>query len=279
MFDSHCHLTFPEFRHRVAEVMSTARAERVFGAITIATSTADSARSLELARTHEDVWCTAGIHPLYSDQPIDWELMRRCGTDPKCVGWGELGLDNHYEKPPRELQRRVLADQIAHLERWTSESLGKPVVIHCRDAFDDLLPILASSSLPRERFVFHCFTGTSDEARRVLDFGAWISFTGVVTFRNAREVALSTTLVPGDRIMVETDAPFMTPDPIRTVRPNEPRYIPHIVRRIAELRGEHVEECAERLDRNAERFFGIAIRRSGPTVTCSNGTDGESSHA
>lgn len=261
MFDSHCHLTFPEFHRRVDGVMAAARAEGVFGAITVATSSDDAERSLAIARAHPDVWCTAGIHPLHCDEPIDWDVLRRCGSDERCVAWGELGLDNHYPQPPRDLQRRVLHEQLAHLERWSREGIVKPIVIHCREAFDDLLPILASSSLPRDRFVFHCFTGTADEARRVLDFGAWISFTGVVTFRNARDVAAAAALTPGDRMMVETDAPFLTPDPLRTVRPNEPRYIPHIVRRIAEIRGETAEECGERLDRNTERFFSIAIRR------------------
>jgi TatD DNase family protein len=261
MFDSHCHLTFPEFRGRLDATMAAARAEGVYGAITIATSSGDAERSLAIARSHPDVWCSAGIHPLHCDEPIDWDQLRRIASDPKCVAWGELGLDNHYAKPPRDLQRSVLAEQLAHIEGWKREGLVKPIVIHCREAFDDLLPILASSTLDRDRFVFHCFTGTVAEARRVIDFGAWISFTGVVTFRNAREVAEAATIMPSDRIMVETDAPFLSPEPLRTVRPNEPRYIPHIVRRIAELRGETPETCAEQLDRNTERFFGITIRR------------------
>jgi TatD DNase family protein len=266
MFDSHCHLTFPEFRERVPEVMAAARRVGVFGAITIATSTQDARRSVELAQSHPDLWCSAGIHPLHSDEPIDWEELHDAGRAPRCVAWGELGLDNHYAHPPRDLQRRVLAEQLARLEAWTREGLAKPIVIHCREAFDDLIPILAASSLPRERFVFHCFTGTADEARRVLDFGASISFTGVVTFRNAREVAAAATLTPSDRILVETDAPFLSPEPVRTTRPNEPRFIPHIVERLAELRGVAAANLAEALDANTERFFGITIRReSGAT--------------
>ncbi|MFO0828044.1 MAG: TatD family hydrolase [Phycisphaerales bacterium] len=261
MFDTHCHLTFPEFRGRLDAVMSAARADGVFGAITIATTTADAERSLALARSHPDVWCSAGVHPLHSDEPIDWPTMRRCGDDPRCVAWGELGLDNHYPQPPRPLQREVLEQQLAHIESWKRDGLEKPIVIHCRDAFEDLLPILAATSLRHDRFVFHCFTGTPDDARTVLDFGAWISFTGVVTFRNAKAVADAARLVPADRIMAETDAPFLTPEPHRTVRPNEPRYVAHVVRRLAELRGESPLDCANRLDANAERFFGIAIRR------------------
>jgi TatD DNase family protein len=262
MFDSHCHLSFPEFRGRVDEVMRTARDSGVFGAVTISTSSADAERSVAVARAHPDVWCSAGIHPLHCDEPIDWPLLRRCGEDPRCVAWGELGLDNHYPQPPRDLQRRVLGEQLSYLSQWAREGLSKPIVIHCREAFDDLLPILAASGFPHDRFVFHCFTGTAEEARRVLDFGAWISFTGVVTFRNAREVAAAAALTPADRIMVETDAPFLSPDPVRTVRPNVPAHIPHIVRRIAELRGEPAESFGETLDRNTERFFGIRIRRT-----------------
>lgn len=264
MFDTHCHLTFPEFRGTVDVVLAAARRDGVYGAITVSTTTDNARHSLELARAHDDLWCTAGVHPLHSDEPADWDAMRQCGLDPKCVAWGELGLDNHYANPPRDVQRRVLAEQLAHLESWRREGpacLDKAVVIHCRDAYDDVLAALRASSLPPERFVFHCFTGTPDHARAVLDFGAWISFTGVVTFRNARPVADAARLVPGDRLMAETDAPFLTPEPLRTVRPNEPRHVAHVVRRLAELRGEPEVACAERLDGNAERFFGITIRR------------------
>ncbi|MBL9150265.1 MAG: TatD family hydrolase [Phycisphaerae bacterium] len=262
MFDTHCHLTFPEYRGRVADVLRDARAHGVHGAITVSTTAANAAQSLELARAHRDLWCTAGVHPLHSDDPLDWPCIRACGRDPKCVAWGELGLDNHYANPPRELQRRVLDEQLAHIESWRRDGLEKPIVIHCRDAFDDLLPILRATTLPRERFVFHCFTGTPDEARAVLDFGASISFTGVVTFRNAKAVADAACLVPGDRIMVETDAPFLTPEPFRTTRPNEPKYVTHVADRLADLRGESRAAFADRVDANAERFFGLSIRRT-----------------
>ncbi|MDZ4754767.1 MAG: TatD family hydrolase [Phycisphaerae bacterium] len=262
MFDSHCHLTFPEFRGRLDAIMASARSAGVYGAITVSTSTSDAVRSLELAKTHSDLWCTAGVHPLHSDEPIAWDEMRRCGLDAKCVAWGELGLDNHYDRPPQAQQRSVLDAQLAVICDWRRQGIEKPIVIHCREAFDDLVPVLAATGLPADRFVFHCFTGTADEARRVLDFGAWISFTGVVTFRNAKSVAEAAQLVPRDRMMVETDAPFLTPDPLRTVRPNEPRYIPHIVQRLAELRREESAACAEQLDLNTERFFGLSIRRS-----------------
>lgn len=259
MFDTHCHLTFDCYEGRVAEILAAARADGVRGCISISTTTGDLDRLVGLAETHDRVWCSAGVHPLYSDRPIDWDVMGRAARHPKCVAWGELGLDRHYAEPPIDLQRRVLEDQLAHIEAWTAEGLAKPVVVHCREAFADVLPMLDASSLPNDRFVFHCFTGDEADARAVLDFGGWISFTGIVTFANAREVARASDLVPDDRIMVETDAPFLTPEPHRTVRPNEPRYVGCVARFLAERRGVDPAAFEATLDANAARFFGIEL--------------------
>ena len=159
----------------------------------------------------------------------------------------------------------MLAEQLAFIEscHQADPKLIKPIIIHCREAFDDVLAAMRSAQLDPTRMVFHCFTGTVADARRVLDFGAWISFTGVVTFANAGEVAEAAKLVPVDRIMVETDAPFLTPEPHRKVRPNEPKYVPFVAKRIAELRGVDPVEFEGQVDQNAVRFFGISI----PTLT------------
>jgi len=199
------------------------------------------------------------VHPLHSDEPIEWAEMVRVAHNPRCVAWGELGLDNHYKDPPRELQHRILHEQLTIIERCTDGGLCKPLVLHCRDAFDDLLSILRETRLPPDRCVFHCFTGMPNDARAILDFGAWISFTGVVTFRNAREVAEAARIVPADRIMVETDAPFLTPEPHRQVRPNEPKFVVHTAHYLAELRGVDPGDFEQTLDANAERFFGITL--------------------
>ncbi len=264
MIDTHCHLTFPQYQGRVPVILADARAEGVRGAITVSTTTRDAVSALELARCHEGLWCTAGVHPLHSDEPADWDVLARCGRDPKCVAWGELGLDNHYENPPRDIQRSVLMNQLDCLQRCSTEGLNKPIVIHCRDAFDDLLAILKDAPFDRDRYVFHCFTGTAAEARKVLDFGAWISFTGVVTFKNAREVAEAARVVPADRIMVETDSPFLSPEPVRTARPNLPRYVVHVAGFLADLRGVNPIEFEHTLDDNTERFFGIRLPASIP---------------
>lgn len=257
MIDTHCHLTFDCFEDRVESVLADALAAGVSKVITVATTTRDAHRVVELAETHPSVWCSTGVHPLYSDQPIDWEAMHDAARHPKCVAWGELGLDNHYEQPFAARQRSVLEEQLEKIEEWTEEGLRKPVIVHCRDAYEDLLPILDRSTLPNDRFVFHCFTGTPEDARNVLDFGAWISFTGIVTFANATSVALASDLVPLDRLMVETDSPFLTPEPHRSTRPNEPKFVPHIASFLAARRGIDEADFEATLDANACRFFGI----------------------
>ncbi len=239
-------------------MLAKAAQHGITGAITIATTTRNSLDVLAIANSFPNVWCTAGVHPGYSDQgPHEWELLGRVIREPRCVAWGELGLDNHYPDPPRALQDKVLSEQLAYIESTRRQGIEKPVVVHCREAFDDLLPVLRRSSLNPAKYIFHCFTGTPDEARRVLDFGAWISFTGVVTYRNAREVQEAARLVPADRILVETDAPYLSPDPHRGMRPCEPWMSSVTARKLAELRGISWEEFHSQINRNTERFFGI----------------------
>ena len=192
--------------------------------------------------------------------PINASTGRSSDRSPNTpAAWrgGELGLDNHYAEPPRAIQDRILAEQLAVIETARSDGIDKPVIVHCREAFTDLVPILAASSIPGERFVFHCFTAGPDEARLVLDLGAMISFTGVVTFQNAAAVRDAAALVPNDRIMVETDAPFLTPAPHRKVWPNEPQYVVHIAHALADARGIARDAFEAQLDANAQRFFGL----------------------
>lgn len=259
MIDTHCHLTSKVFLGREIEVIEAADAAGVRAMISIAVGSADAQAALRLAEADPRVFCSSGVHPLHSDEPIDWDLLREVGMHPRCVAWGELGLDRHYQDPPIELQRSVLEKQLAHLVQWTREGLAKPIVVHSRKAVAELLPVLRASALPPERFVFHCFTEGPDDARAILDFGASISFTGVLTFRNAPEVAEAARLVPLDRVMVETDSPYLTPEPHRTVRPNEPRYVGWVAARLAELHGMAAEELEGILDANAIRFFSLPI--------------------
>ena len=259
MIDTHCHLTFPDFEGRTHEVLARAAEHDVTGVITVSTTTQDCHRALQIAKTHPRIWCTAGVHPLYSDKgPHEWALLRQVAEHPKCVAWGELGLDNHYDRPPRDLQHRVLAEQIAFIEGCRRDHLDLPVVLHCRKAFDDLIPILDASALPNDRFVFHCFTGTPADARKVLDFGAMISFTGVVTYKNAPEVREAAKLVPIDRMMVETDAPFLSPEPERTTRPCEPWMTSLTAKSLANTLDIPFEDLHPVLNDNTQRFYDVA---------------------
>lgn len=257
MIDTHCHLTFPDYEGRIPEVLAAAHAAGVTGCITISTTTEDCLTALAIAEQHDRVWCTAGVHPLYSDKgPHDWRNLAVVARHPKCVAWGELGLDNHYNKPPRRIQDEVLSEQLDFI-RAQRPDIDLPIVLHCREAFADLIPILRNSSLPPDRMVFHCFTGNPDDMRLLLDFGAWVSFTGVLTYKNAPEVREAARLAPTDRVMVETDAPFLSPEPHRTTRPNEPRLVIHTARKLAELHNLSDEEIHRILNDNTRRFFGI----------------------
>lgn len=265
VIDTHCHLTFPDFAGRVDSVLAEAGAAGVDGAITISTTTRDCLEALALAKRYANVWCTSGIHPLHSHEgPHDWFNLRLVAQDDRCVAWGELGLDNHYKEPPAAHQREVLDEQLAFIRACRAGEGGrpkieKPVVIHCREAFDDLIPVLRVSGLPMDRMVFHCFTGGPAEVRKVLDAGSWVSFTGVVTYKNAPEVREAARLVPADRIMVETDAPFLSPEPKRGVRPCAPAMVRHTAEALAAARGERFEDFHDRVNENTRRFFGVAV--------------------
>jgi len=241
--------------------MGECRDAGVSGVITISTTTTDCLDALAIAQANDGVWCSAGVHPCYADQtPHVWENVRQVIVDPKCVAWGELGLDNHHGHPSREVQLAVLEEQLAFMESCLKSGVDKPIVIHCREAFADLLPVLRRAAFNPSRYVFHCFTGTPEQAREVLDFGAMISFTGVATYKSATDVRESARLTPPDRLMVETDAPFLSPVPYRGKRPCRPAWVRHTAEAIAELRGVAFPEFHETINENTRRFFGIPVK-------------------
>lgn len=257
VIDTHCHLSFSVFDGRIAEEIAVMRAAGVDGAITIGTTSKESRRAQAIAEAHVEIHHSAGVHPLYSHEPVDWGELHDAAAGAKCVAWGELGLDRHHPTPPFALQREVLEEQLDRIARWSLAGLAHPLVIHCRDAFDDLLPILERTDLPHDRMVFHCFSGTPAEAERVLEFGASISFTGIVTYANAPLVAEAAKLVPRDRLMIETDSPFLSPEPLRRQFPNRPAHVVHVAAALARIRGEAIETLVPQLDANARRFFGL----------------------
>jgi TatD DNase family protein len=256
VIDTHCHLTFPDFAGRIDETLARAAEHGVTGAITISTTTRDCLDALALARSHDRIWCSSGVHPLHSDEgPHDWANLRLVASDPRCIAWGELGLDNHYDRPPKDTQLKVLSEHLAFIESHDDRRLR--IVLHCREAFSELIPILRRTRLDPTRFVFHCFTGAPADMRLILDFGAMVSFTGVVTYRNAKEVQDAARLAPLSRIMVETDAPYLSPDPHRGTRPCEPWMSSLTARKLAELRAEPWDTFHTSINQNTVRFFGI----------------------
>lgn len=246
--DSHCHLQDDE---DVAAVVARARAAGVQRMVCIGTDLAKSRAALALASAHDGVWATVGLHPhdaIHGVEPLA-SLAEQAVGGP-LVAVGECGLDYHYDHSPRQAQRSAFAEQIQLAKR-----LDLALVIHTREAWDDTFAILESEGVP-ERTVFHCFTGGPGEARRCLDIGAWLSFSGIVTFPSAPEVREAAALCPAERLMIETDSPFLTPVPHRGRR-NEPALVPLVGLAVAAARDEPVEQVAEHTSRAASAAFRL----------------------
>ena len=256
MIDTHCHLTFPQLADRVNEVLAAADQAGVERLITIGTTPDDAEAARAIAERYEQVYFAAGVHPHYAPEVSFRDLPRiaELVAHPKCVAFGEMGIDYHYPDPPRHIQHDLFN---AQLEVIRYSELDKPIVIHCRKAVDDVLGLIDASGIPGSRFVFHCFTEPPEEIRKVLAIGAMVSFTGIVTYKNAPEVRESALLVPDDRIMIETDSPYLTPEPHRKIRPNEPRYVADTAAHLAQLRETSLSDFVKLTTANAKRFYKI----------------------
>jgi TatD DNase family protein len=255
MIDTHCHLTSKQLVSRQEEIIDRAELAGVHAMITVATDAKDAIAARDLAEADSRVFCSSGIHPLYADSAWNWDLVLEASKSPRCVAWGELGLDRHYDHPPLSMQKGLLEEHLSLIEDQKEDK--RPIIVHCRLAVDDLLPIFTATSLDPKRFVFHCFTEKPEDAQKILDFGAMISFTGVVTFPNAPQVAEAARLVPQNRMMVETDAPYLSPEPVRKIRPNEPKFVLHTAAFLANLKGMDESEFEQLLDQNAIDFFNL----------------------
>jgi len=253
MIDTHCHLTYDGLRDRVEAVIADAQAAGVDRLITVGTTPADAREALRLAERFDGVFATAGVHPHHAQQAPDCCAIADLADHPKLVALGEMGLDYHYPDPPAEAQKPVFEAQLELMHQCPR----LPAVIHNREATDDTLAMIRAAGVPGERFVFHCFTGDQREIDAILDTGAMVSFTGIVTFKSAAAIAAASNRVPPDRLMIETDSPYLTPEPHRKVRPNEPKHVVHVAAFLAKRRGLAVEAFVEQVDANAERFFAL----------------------
>ncbi len=250
LVDSHCHLDFPELRADLPERLARMRAAGVTHALTISTTVATFGAVREVAEAHAELWCSAGVHPderRDAREATEDELVAMA-SHPKVVAVGETGLDYFRVEGDTGWQRERFRRHIRAARR-----VGKPLVIHTREAAADTLRILEEEGAQEVGGVMHCFTETLEVAQAAMRLGFHISFSGIVTFRNAKEVKEVARQVPLERMLVETDAPYLAPVPHRG-KTNEPAFVRHVAEEIASLRGVPLETVAEATTRN---FFAL----------------------
>jgi TatD DNase family protein len=260
LIDSHCHLDFPDFADELDAVVARARAGGIARMVTISTRVARHAAVLAIAERFPDVYCSVGTHPHYAGEEPDItaaDLVARA-QHPKVVAIGEAGLDYHYDRSPRPAQEHGFRTHIT-----AARDSGLPLVIHSRAADADTARILeeetGQGAFPA---VLHCFTGSAELARRAIALGLFISFTGILTFKNSAALRAIAAELPADRILVETDAPYLAPSPFRGKR-NEPAFVGEVAKVLADARGVSFDEIARQTTDNFFALFRKVPRPAG----------------
>jgi TatD DNase family protein len=258
--DTHAHLHFDRLIDDMPAVLDRARAAGLDAVITVGTAPRENAAVVEMAEREPLLWAAVGFHPHVAAavKAVDWPVLEELARRDKVVALGEFGLDYHYEHSPRAAQQQVFAQGVR-----LARDLDLPLVVHTREADADTLRILdeeAAGAMPRG--VFHCFSGTPDLAREALARDFYISFSGIVTFPNAAVVRDAAQIVPLERLLVETDAPYCAPVPVRG-KTNEPSYVAHTIRRLAELYGLSEDDVRRITRRNAAHLFGLPLKSPG----------------
>lgn len=253
LVDSHCHLDFPDFDDDRDKVIARARAAGVGRMVTISTRVSQLDRLLTIASAHDDIFCSVGTHPhnAAEEPDVTTEMLVEHSQHPKIVAIGEAGLDYHYESSPRDAQAIGFRRHIA-----AARDTGLPLVIHARDADEDVADILidetGKGAFPA---ILHCFSSGRDLAMTGIDLGLYVSFSGIVTFKRTDELRSIAAEIPEDRLLVETDAPYLAPTPHRGSR-NEPSFVVETAKVLADVRGVAAEEIAARTTENFFRLFG-----------------------
>jgi len=265
--DSHCHLTFPELKSQLDSIRAAMAQARVDRALCICTTLEEFPEVHALAMAHDNFWATAGVHP--DNEGIaepDVDTLVALASRPRVVGLGETGLDYY------RLNGRSVAEMEWQRERFrvhirAAQRTGLPLVVHTRSASDDTLAVLKEEGQGRVGGVFHCFTESMEVARGALDLGFMISFSGILTFKNAEALREVARFVPLDRCLIETDSPYLAPVPYRG-KTNNPSYVPHVAAQLAALKGLSVEAVAQATSANFERLFGLPeVRREDEVVS------------
>lgn len=255
LFDTHAHLNDKQLVERESDVIASAITAGVLQITAIATDLVSSIQCLEIASRHASLYASAGIHPncCHLASVSQWIEIRTLVADPKVVAIGETGLDCYWDDCPIATQQEWF---IRHIE--LSHETGKPLVVHMRESELEILDVFNEHHRGgRIHGIMHSFTGSWETAERCLDYGMYISFAGMVTFKNAGLLRAIARKIPPDRILIETDSPYLTPHPHRGVRPNEPKMLVHTASCLAEMRGVPLDEFATITTQNANRVFGI----------------------
>jgi TatD DNase family protein len=255
LIDTHCHLDAEYFPEGPEETLARARSAGVTGFVCVGVGSLEQARSaVAIAERRPDVWATIGVHPHDAktfDAPLVEALLRQAES-PRVVAVGEIGLDYHYDHSPREVQADVFRRFIA-----AARELKKPIVVHTRNAPEDTLAILEEENARDVGGLIHCFSEDKAFAERALALGFYLSFSGIVTFKKSLAIQEVAAWAPADRILVETDSPYLSPVPVRGKR-CEPAFVLHTARFVATLRGVPLEQLAEETSSNAQRLLGVS---------------------
>lgn len=254
LFDTHAHLNDLQYEEDLLEVMNRAREEGVENIVVVGFDRPTIIKAMELTETYDFIYAAVGWHPVdaidMTDDDLKW--IKELASHPKVVALGEMGLDYHWDKSPKDVQKEVFKKQIA-----LAKEVKLPIIIHNRDATQDVLDILQSEGAEEVGGIMHCFTGSVEVAMQCIDMNFYISLGGPVTFKNAKKPKEVAAEIPLDKLLIETDCPYLAPHPLRGKR-NEPSYIRYVAEEIANLRGMTADEVGSQTTENAKKFFGIS---------------------
>lgn len=259
--DSHCHLNYPEIQSHFSDVLKRAAENQVGCMLTISTKFSEFDQILALAEQHDHIYCTVGVHPHYALDELQYvsvDGLIKAAQHPKVVGLGETGLDYYYENSPKKEQQESL--QI-HIE--AARELQIPLIIHTRDADEDTIEILEKAYREKPfKGLIHCFSTGRELAMRMLDIGFYISLSGIITFKRADDIRDTVKDIPMDRLLVETDCPYLAPLPYRG-KPNEPSYVIHTGEKLSEIKGLSIEDVKNKTTENFFRLFDKCKKETG----------------
>ncbi|KKI91612.1 hydrolase TatD [Bacillus sp. SA1-12] len=253
LFDTHAHLNAVQYEEDIVEVIQRAKDENVTHIVVVGFDKDTITKAMELTEQYEMIYAAIGWHPVdavdMTDEDLAW--IKELTSHPKVVAIGEMGLDYYWDKSPKDVQKEVFRKQIQ-----LAKEVQLPIIIHNRDATEDVVKILKEEKASEVGGIMHCFTGSLEIAKQCMEMNFYISYGGPVTFKNAKKPKEVVKEIPMERLLIETDCPYLTPHPFRGKR-NEPSYVKYVAEQIAELRGISYEEVAEKTSDNAKKLFGI----------------------